>query len=137
MIARLVTHFYQLKIRFTNFCKLFVNGSLRAVLDHNNKIEMLDLSVSSYNEYIPRSQLQPQEPVEQKQSPRVSKNMNKRAQQKQPTHPHIILPESLVNGHGIPPGVQSFLEVHFPENTIAVKFALTVGISRLRRRCLT
>lgn len=74
---------------------------------------MLDLSVSSYNEYIPRSQLQPQESPDQKQSPRVAKNVNKRAQQKQQSsQPNIVLPESLVNGHGIPPGVQSFLEVH-------------------------
>lgn len=70
---------------------------------------MLDLVITSHNEYIPRSQLQPAEGSEQKQSPKVSKNMSKRAQQKQ--QPAIVLPESMVTNNGVPTAVMSFLEV--------------------------
>lgn len=69
---------------------------------------MLDLVINSHNEYIPRSQLQPAE-VDQKQSPKVSKNMNKRAQQKQ--QPAVVVPESMVTNNGVPTAVMSFLEV--------------------------
>lgn len=90
------------------FWQLFTHGTLRAQFDANNKIEMLDLVINSHNEYIPRSQLQPAE-VDQKQSPKVSKNMNKRAQQKQ--QPAVVVPESMVTNNGVPTAVMSFLEV--------------------------
>ena len=77
----------------------------------NNKIEMLDIDVQNYTEYLPRSQLQALEAADQKQSPKVSKNMGKRAQQKQVQQPAFTLPESMVTANGVPFAVMSFLEV--------------------------
>lgn len=73
-----------------------------------NKIEMLDINVTSHNEFIPRSLLQSLEASEQKQSPKTTKNAAKRAQ-KQP--PSISLPESMVTSNGVPTPVMGFLEV--------------------------
>jgi len=73
----------------------------------NNKLEMLDISVVSHQEFIPRSLLLSME-AEQKQSPKVPKN-SKRAQQKPP--PSLTLPDSMVNLNGVPTEVMGFLEV--------------------------
>lgn len=68
----------------------------------------------NHTEYLPRSQLQALEQAEQqKQSPKVSKNMGKRGQQKQANTPSFTLPESMVTSHGVPIAVLSFLEVRF------------------------
>lgn len=76
------------------------------------KFDLVDISVSGFREYIPRSLVQLQEASEQKQSPRVTKAANKRGQQKQlPPQPTISPPESLVNEYGLPASVQCFLEV--------------------------
>jgi hypothetical protein len=96
---------------FTNESQLFTNGTLIAHFDHNNKIEMLDIVVMNHTEYLPRSQLQPLELSEQKQSPKVSKNLGKRAQQKQAQQAAPSLPESMVTANGVPTAVMSFLEV--------------------------
>ncbi|KAE8319287.1 LIM-domain binding protein-domain-containing protein [Aspergillus transmontanensis] len=96
---------------FVNDTQIFTNGKLRAHFDMNNKIEMLDIEVTSYTEYLPRSQLQALEAADQKQSPKVSKNMGKRAQQKQAQQPAFTLPESMVTANGVPFAVMSFLEV--------------------------
>jgi len=74
----------------------------------DNKLEMLDITVTSHNEFIPRSLAQSLEASEQKQSPKVSKNAAKRTQ-KQAQPPS--LPESLVNSHGVTLPVMGFLEV--------------------------
>jgi hypothetical protein len=73
-----------------------------------NKLEMLDITVTSHNEFIPRSLLQSLELSEQKQSPKVSKNTAKRAQKQSP---QITLPESMVTYNGVPTQVMGFLEV--------------------------
>ncbi|EAW14140.1 LIM domain-binding protein [Aspergillus clavatus NRRL 1] len=96
---------------FTNDSQLFTNGTLRAHFDHNNKIEMLDIVVMNHTEFLPRSQLQALEIFEQKQSPKVSKNMGKRGQQKQAPQITPSLPESMVTANGVPTAVMSFLEV--------------------------
>lgn len=78
----------------------------------NNKIEMLDIDVTNHTEYLPRTQLQALELSEQKQSPKLTKNVGKR--QKQPQQPPFLLPESVVTPEGVPTAVMSFLEVSFP-----------------------
>lgn len=95
-------------IAANTFFQLFTRGQLRAHFDVANKIEMLDITVTNHNEFIPRSMLQSLELSEQKQSPKVSKNSAKRAQ-KQPTQP--TLPESMVTSNGVPTSVMGFLEV--------------------------
>ena len=72
---------------------------------------MLDIVVMSHTEYLPRSQLQALEQEQLKQSPKATKNMGKRAQQKQANSPSLNLPESMVTSNGVPIAVMSFLEV--------------------------
>ncbi|KAJ5093713.1 Transcriptional activator ptaB [Penicillium angulare] len=93
---------------FSNDTQVFTHGNLRAHFDLNNKIEMLNITVTSHNEYIPRQLLQSLEPQEQKQSPKVAKSAAKRAQKQGQS---ISLPESMVNANGIPTAVTQFLEV--------------------------
>ncbi|RAK85870.1 hypothetical protein BO79DRAFT_41398 [Aspergillus costaricaensis CBS 115574] len=97
---------------FANGSQLFARANMTAHFDMNNKIEMLDIAVLDHNEYLPRSQLQALELADQqKQSPKVSKNMGKRAQAKQAQQPAFTLPESMVTPNGVPTAVMSFLEV--------------------------
>ena len=72
---------------------------------------MLDIVVMNHTEYLPRSQLQALEQEQLKQSPKATKNMGKRAQQKQANSPSLNLPESMVTSNGVPIAVMSFLEV--------------------------
>lgn len=74
----------------------------------NNRIEMLDINVTSHNEFVPRSLLQSLEASEQKQSPKVTKNAAKRTQKQGQS---ISLPESMVTSNGVPTPVMGFLEV--------------------------
>lgn len=69
---------------------------------------MLDITVTSHNEFVPRSLLQSLEASEQKQSPKVAKNSAKRNQKQVPS---ITLPESMVTSNGVPTPVMGFLEV--------------------------
>lgn len=78
----------------------------------HNKIEMLDIVIMNHTEYLPRSKVL--EAADQKQSPKVSKNTGKRAQQKQAPQPSLTLPESMVTANGVPTAVMSFLEVCVP-----------------------
>jgi hypothetical protein len=94
--------------------QLVAHGNLRAQYDVNGKIDLLDLVTTGHAEYIPRSQLQPPESPDQKQSPKVGKGLNKRAQQRQPVLPQITLPDSMVNDDGVTVAVMRFLEVRAP-----------------------
>ncbi|EAU38009.1 hypothetical protein ATEG_01252 [Aspergillus terreus NIH2624] len=94
---------------FTNETQLVSHGALRAHFDMHNKIEMLDIVIMNHTEYLPRSKVL--EAADQKQSPKVSKNTGKRAQQKQAPQPSLTLPESMVTANGVPTAVMSFLEV--------------------------
>lgn len=96
---------------FANDCQLFVNGSLKVLVNPDYKFDLVDISVSGFREFIPRSLLQQPEPIDQKPSPRVAKNASKRMQKQQLTQPTISPPESLVNENGLPHSVQCFLEV--------------------------
>lgn len=69
---------------------------------------MLDITVTSHNEFVPRSLLQSLEPSELKQSPKVAKNAAKRTQKQGQS---ISLPESMVTSNGVPTPVMGFLEV--------------------------
>ena len=93
---------------FTNDCQLFTKGTLRAHFDMSNKIEMLDINITSHDEFVPRSLLQSLEASEQKQSPKVSKNNAKRGQKQGQS---ISIPESMVTSNGVPTPVMGFLEV--------------------------
>lgn len=119
--------------------QLFTNGTLRAHFDVNNKIEVLDIVTINHTEYLPRSQLQALEQSEQqKQSPKTSKNMGKRGQQKQVNAPAVTLPESMVTNNGVPVAVMTFLEV-CSYHTITLDQYWLTGFTcrwqRLSRKC--
>jgi hypothetical protein len=97
---------------------------------------MLDIVVMNHTEYLPRSQLQALELAEQKQSPKVTKNMGKRAQQKQAQQPAFTLPESMVTSNGVPTSVMSFLEVCEMFDGMVRILVLTVMVSRSRKPSL-
>lgn len=74
----------------------------------SNKLEMLDINVTSHTEFVPRSLVQSLEASELKQSPKVSKNAGKRGQKQAQS---TSLPESMVTSNGVPTPVVGFLEV--------------------------
>lgn len=92
---------------------------------------MLDIVVMNHTEYLPRSQLQALEQEQLKQSPKATKNMGKRAQQKQAASPSFNLPESMVTSNGVPIAVMSFLEVRVSNESrakhLANQFSATGG----------
>ena len=96
--------------------QVVAHGSLRAMYDGNGKIDVLDMQTNEHSEYVPRQKLGVQAvSPEQKQSPKVSKNMAKRAQQRQAQQPQpqlgLIVPESIINDAGTTNSVSMFLEV--------------------------
>ncbi|KAJ5759520.1 Transcriptional activator ptaB [Penicillium odoratum] len=110
---------------YTNESQVFHRGHLRAHFDANNKIVMLDVTVTSHNEYIPRSQLL--EAMEQKQSPKLAKSAAKRAQKQAP----INLPESMVTSNGLPTTVIQFLEVAETMSQMQILFQFSAQHSQL------
>lgn len=100
-----------------NGCQLVTKGSLKAHFDQQGKIDVLDLQVSEHAEYLPRSKLQTaSESPEQKPSPNMTKNANRRAAQNSkrpmpPETPSNPLPPSKINTWGTTDQVMSFLEV--------------------------
>lgn len=96
---------------FDNDCQLYSHGSLRAQFDLHGRIDVLDIVTNGHTEYIPRNQLQPPESPDQKPSPKVSKTLAKRAQQKQNASSNVVVPNSMVTDDGVPVAVMRFLEV--------------------------
>ena len=100
-----------------NGCQLVTKGSLKAHFDQQGKIDILDLQVSEHIEYLPRSKLQAaSESPEQKPSPSLTKNANRRnaqnsKRQMPPETPSIPLPPSKINEWATTDQVRYFLEV--------------------------
>lgn len=94
-------------------------GPLRAQFDSEQKLDILDITTSEHNEYVPRQALlhTAAESPDIKQSPNQSKAAGKRAQQRQKQQqmqdqpPQIPVPESAVTNYGVTAAVQHFLEV--------------------------
>jgi hypothetical protein len=117
----------------TNECQLVTLGNLRAQFDSNGKMDMLDLVINGHSEYIPRNILRQAPESPDQKSPKVNKNLGKRAQQRQqpPPPPSITLPVSPTNDYGITNQLLQFLEVlslpsllqRFPTNTSPSKTA--------------
>jgi hypothetical protein len=94
--------------------QLVTLGNLRAQFDSNGKMDMLDLVITEHNEYIPRAILRQAPESPDQKSPKVNKNLGKRAQQRQPpppAAPSITLPTSPTNDYGITNQLLQFLEV--------------------------
>lgn len=108
-----------------------MTGGVRAIINNELRFDVIDLSVSSFREYVPRSLLLPSEATDPKQSPRLSKTANKRAQQKMPTTAGAGIPESLINENGIPPGVQGFLEIAETLSQMSMVFSYALANQEL------
>lgn len=88
---------------------------------------MLDITVTSHNEFIPRNQLL-EAMVEQKQSPKLAKSAAKRAQKQAQS---ITLPESMVTPNGLPTPVIQFLEVAETMSQMQMLFNFSAQHSQL------
>jgi len=93
---------------FHNDIRVITNGSLKVSFNEMNKIEHLNMCTSGWQEYIPRSALTLPLSPDQKQSPKMSKNI-KRAQGK--LAPSSSIPSPVVGEWGVPNHVFQFLEV--------------------------
>lgn len=98
-----VTYIYDNDIRVTT------EGSIQCNFDLANRIEHLDIKTRGWSEYVPRSLWRVPDSPDQKQSPKMSKNL-KRPQQKAPVAPSGP-PASCIGDWGVPEYVVQFLEV--------------------------
>lgn len=89
-----------------------MTGSLKAHFDATGKIDLLDLTTTSHQEFVPRKLLRPVEPSPI-QSPKLTKAAQKKKLQAppQPPKPSISVPESKVTNWGVTAAVLNFLEV--------------------------
>lgn len=103
----------------TNSRQVASSGRLSAQFNAQGQIDILDLTTSEHNEYVPRTKLiqSAQGSPEMKQSPNTSKNAKRAAQQRQkqqlqiPQEPQTPVPESLVGEMGTTAAVARMLEV--------------------------
>lgn len=82
---------------------------MRATLNPQLQIELLEFSVQDHQEFVPRALLQPQSTVNSpdvRASPHMKQGKRLINQQ-----PQIIVPESHINHYGVAPVVIRFLEV--------------------------
>jgi hypothetical protein len=108
--------------------QLIANGSLRAHFDAEQKIELLEFTTSSHEEYLPRTTvIDAARPLHEwskewhkvnstdaKQSPEMNKKKQKPLKSPPQPPPDIDLPRSKVKPNmGITPSVSQFLEASF------------------------
>ena len=95
---------------FNNDIRVTTQGSLNVLFDVESKIIRLDVAISNWQEYIPRNILD-SPPPEQKQSPKINKNLKKAQQQKVSASGMQIIPTAGVTEYGVPRHIVQFLEV--------------------------
>ena len=96
---------------FQNDIRVTTQGSLSVLFDESNKIMRFDLSAMDWQEYIPRSILLNPPSPDQKQSPKMNKNLKKVQQQGKQATPGPNIPSSGISDFGVPPRLIGFLEV--------------------------
>jgi LIM-domain binding protein len=96
---------------FHNDIRVTTQGQLFVVFDESNKILRFDLSTHQWQEYIPKSILLNPPSPDQKQSPKMNKNLKKVQGQGKPSSPGLNIPSSGIGDYGVPPRIVSFLEV--------------------------
>ena len=95
---------------FNNDIRVTTQGSLNVLFDVESKIIRLDVAISNWQEYIPRNILD-SPPPEQKQSPKINKNLKKAQQQKANAGSMQNIPTAGVTEYGVPRHIVQFLEV--------------------------
>ena len=94
---------------FKNDVHVIGSGNLKVNFDANQKIEYLEMAVTSWQELLPRLKLEPVDTLDMK-SPKLNKN-SKKAAQRPPQAPSVAVPQSMVSPYGITLGVMQNLEV--------------------------
>jgi hypothetical protein len=109
---------------YKNQCQVIYSGRLTAFWSGSDKMEWLQFDGSGHQQMIPRAALEPlfHQPspnqMNPNQSPRMNKNTKLKQQQQQraiePPEPYLPmskLPNTGITDHGLPPVLQSYLEV--------------------------
>ena len=96
---------------FNNDIRVTTQGALIVLFDDSNKIVRLDLSAGDWEEYIPRRMLLNSPSPDQKQSPKVNKNIKKVQQQGKQSDPGPSIPTAGISDFGVPARLLGFLEV--------------------------
>ena len=99
--------------------QVVLTGNLRAKFDGNNLLDLFEWTTSRHEEYVSLQDLEASalESPDLKQSPSMSKNAKRAAQQKQKEQAareqarHITIPKPSVNDMGLTPAVMECLEV--------------------------
>ena len=110
------------KYAYTNGTAVITFGEVKVNFDSENRIELLDITTSSWTEYIPRELVPPKSPPDQKESPKVNKNLKRQQPKPAPSLPSPSIPESRVGDYGVPRTLIQYLEVSlhsFLELTVA------------------
>jgi hypothetical protein len=97
------------KYSYKNGNSIVTMGQVKVNFDSENRIELLDITTSSWKEYIPRPI--PKSPPDQKESPKLNKNVKRQQQKPPPSPPSPPIPESRVNEYGVPMPLMQYLEV--------------------------
>lgn len=98
---------------FHNDIRVTTQGELSVIFDESNKIIRFDLLTHRWQEYIPKTLLMPSSP-EQKQSPKMNKNIKKMQQQGKGSNSGnsgLNIPSSGIGEWGVPNRLIAFLEV--------------------------
>jgi LIM-domain binding protein len=96
---------------FNNDIRVTTQGALSVFFDASNKMVRFDLSTNGWQEYIPRSILLNPPSPDQKQSPKMNKNLKKVQQQAKQSNPGTNVPSAGVSEWGVPGRLIQFLEV--------------------------
>ncbi len=99
---------------FNNDIRVTTQGALLVMFDESNKIVRFDLSTHGWQEYIPRSILLNPPSPDQKQSPKMNKNIKKVQQQAKQPNPRSDIPTAGISDFGVPTRLIGFLEVSRP-----------------------
>ena len=96
---------------FHNDIRVTTEGELSVLFDDSNKIVRFDLSAHNWQEYIPRSILLNPPSPDQKQSPKMNKNLKKVQQQNKQANSGPNIPSAGISDFGVPTRLLGFLEV--------------------------
>jgi hypothetical protein len=117
------------KYAYENGTAVITFGQVKVNFDSENRIELLDITTTGWKEYIPRELLgPPRSPPDQKESPKLNKNLKRQQPKQAPAPPSPPIPGSRVADYGVPKPLIQYLEVS------CYPFALYFKRTNLRSR---
>lgn len=96
---------------FHNDIRVTTSGKLSVLFDESTKIVRFDLSTERWQEYLPKTLLLQAQSPDQKQSPKMNKNLKKVQQQGKASNSDLNIPSSGIGDFGVPTRLLAFLEV--------------------------